>query len=356
MFFKFKEMKVSVITVQGVMDLDKLGIISPHEHVLVDIRNQFGEFKEASKRVLSEKKVGIRNLDVLSRNPYAVKDNLVLNDIKVAEEELLRFKKAGGNTVVDATNIGLGRNAKALRDISRSTGINIIAGCGYYTYDTHPEYMDNKTIEDIKNEILTDIKEGINGTGIRAGVIGEIGTSERIHPNEKKVLVASAKAQVETGVAIIVHTFPWGKRGLEVLDILSKSGAKLNKVCICHIDVEIDLEYCKDIIKSGAYIEFDDFGKEYFIDKRYRGFAGGVFARDIERVRAVRNLISSGYLSNILISCDVCLKTLLHRYGGWGYDHILTNIIPMMREEGITEKQVDILLRENPRRFLDIGT
>ena len=120
--------------------------------------------------------------------------------------------------------------------------------------------------------------------------------------------------------------------------------------------VEIDLEYYKEIIKSGAYVEFDNFGKEYFIDKRYRGFAGGVFARDIERVRAVKELIDLGYLSNILITCDVCLKTLLHRYGGWGYDHILTNIVPMMREEGITEKQIDILLKENPRRFLDIGT
>ena len=65
-------------------------------------------------------------------------------------------------------------------------------------------------------------------------------------------------------------------------------------------------------------------------------------------------LIDGGYLSNILISCDVCLKTLLHRYGGWGYDHILTNIVPMMQDEGITEKQVVTLLRENPKRFLDI--
>ena len=347
---------MSVITVNGVMDSNKLGIIAPHEHVLVDIRFEFSEFKEASKRALSEQKVGIGNLDVLSRNPYAVKDNLILNDVKVAEEEILRFKKAGGDTIVDATNIGLGRDSEVLRDISRSTGLNIIAGCGYHTYDTHPKDMDNKTVEDITNEMLTDIKEGINGTGIRAGVIGEIGTSEEIHPNEKKVLVSSAKVQVETGVAIIIHTYPWGKRGLEVLDILSKSGAKLSKVCIGHLDVEIDLEYCKEIIKSGAYVEFDDFGKEYFIDKRYRGFAGGVFARDIERVRAVKELIDLGYLSNILITCDVCLKTLLHRYGGWGYDHILTNIVPMMREEGITEKQIDILLKENPRRFLDIGT
>lgn len=345
---------MSVITVQGIMDSNKLGIIAPHEHVFADIRNQFKEFTEASKRALSEQKVGIRNLDILSRNPYAVKDNLVLNDIRIVEEELLRFKKAGGDTIVDATNIGIGRDPEALRDISRTIGINIIAGCGYYTHDTHPEDMNSKTVEDITNEMLTDIKEGISRTGIRAGVIGELGTSEEIHPNEKKVLIASAKAQAETGIAIIVHTYPWEKQGLLALKILSESGANLSKVCLCHVDVEIDLKYCRDIIKSGAYIEFDDFGKKYFIDKRYRGFAGGVFARDIERVRAIKNLIEEGYLSSILITCDVCLKTLLHKYGGWGYDHILTNIVPMMRDEGITDEQIDILLRENPRRFLNI--
>lgn len=347
---------MSVITVQGIIDSNKLGIISPHDHVLIDIRNQFREFCEASKRALSEQKVGIGNLDVLSRNPYAIKDNLVLNDIKIAEEELLEFKKAGGDTIVDATPKEIGRDPEALRDISRLTGLNIIAGCGYYTYDTHPKDMNNKTVKDITNEILNDIKIGMNDTGIKAGAIGELGTSEEIYPNEKKVLIASAKAQTETGVAIIVHTYPWGKKGLEVLDILSKNGAKLNKVSICHIDVEIDLEYCKKIIKSGAYIEFDNFGKEYYIDKRYRGFAGGVFTRDIERVKAVKDLIGSGYLSNILISCDVCLKTLLHRYGGWGYDHVLSNIVPMMREEGVTDKQMNILLKENPKKFLKVET
>lgn len=345
-----------VMTVTGLVDSDKLGIISPHEHVLWDIRNQFREFSEASKRALSEQKVGINNLDVLSRNPYAVKDNLVQGDLKVAEEELLEFKRAGGDTVVDATSIGVGRDPEALKKISRSTDINIIAGCGYYTYDTHPKDMDDKTIEEIEREILTDLKTGINGTNIRAGVIGELGTSEEIHPNEKKGLISAAKAQVETGVGIIVHIYPWAKRGLEVLDILSKNGVKTNRVSINHVDVEIDLEYCKSIVQSGAYIEFDNFGKEYFIAKRDRGFAGGIFMRDIERVKALKELIEAGYLDNILISCDVCLKTLLHRYGGWGYDHILTHIVPMMREEGITEEQIEVLLKENPKKFLDTKT
>ena len=345
---------MAVITVQGIVDSENLGVISPHDHVFVDIRNQFTGFTEATRKALSEQPVSIKNLDVLSRNPYAVKDNLVLNDVTLAEKEVMEFKKAGGDTLVDATSVGIGRDPEALRKIARAAGLNVIAGSGYYTADTHPGNMDEKTVEEITNEIVTDITIGIGATGIRAGVIGEVGTSEEIHSNEKKVLIAAAKAQVEVGTGIIVHTYPWAKRGLQILDILSENGAVLEKVSINHVDVEIDLDYCKKIADRGAFFEFDDFGKEYFIDKRNRGFAGGIFARDIERVRALKLLIDGGYLSNILISCDVCLKTLLHRYGGWGYDHILTNIVPMMQDEGVTEKQVEILLRENPKRFLDI--
>ncbi|GAH00758.1 unnamed protein product, partial [marine sediment metagenome] len=209
-------------------------------------------------------------------------------------------------------------------------------------------------VEEIAREIINDIREGISGTDIKAGVIGEIGTSEEIHPNEKKVLIASAKAQSETGVAIITHTYPWGKKGLEAINILEKNGANINKVSINHIDVEIDIEYCKKIMDSGAYIEFDDFGKEYFIDKRYRGFAGGVFARDIERVDTIKKLIELGYIDKILLSCDICLKTLLHKYGGWGYDHILKNIIPMLKEKNITDDQISKLIKDNPKEFISI--
>jgi phosphotriesterase-related protein len=344
-----------VMTVTGPIPDDALGVVSPHEHVLVDIRNQFTEFTAASRRAISQQPVQMSNLDVLSRNPYAVKDNLVLDDVAVAEDELLRFKRAGGDTIVDATSIGIGRDPEALFGISRAVGVNIIAGCGYYTADTHPGDMDDKTVEQIAAEILRDLTQGIDGTSIRAGVIGEIGTSAPIHPNEKKSLIAGALAHAQTGAGIIVHTYPWGKHGLEALDILERHAVPLDRVSINHIDVEIDLDYCTELVKRGAFIEFDDFGKEYFIDPRFRGFAGGVFARDFERVQAIKHLIGAGYLRQILMSNDVCLKTLLHKYGGWGYDHVLTNVVPMMRDEGITQEQIDVLLKDNPRRHLAGG-
>lgn len=344
---------MAVITVQGIVDAADLGVITPHEHILIDLRNQFTVHPEVTRTWYAEQKVTIRTLDVLSRDPYAVKDNLLMNDVRLAERELLEFKKAGGDTVVDATSIGIGRDPEALLRISRATGLHVVAGSGYYTHDTHPPDMDQKTVDQIAGEIVRDLTDGIAGTGIRAGVIGEIGTSIEIHPNEKKVLMGAAKAQRKMGTGIIVHTYPWGKWGLEIIRILADNGADISKVSINHVDVELDVDYCEKISAAGAYFEFDDFGKEFFIDRRYRGFAGGVFARDIERVKALKRIADDGFLSHILVSCDVCLKTLLHRYGGWGYDHILTHIVPMMLDEGLTRKQIDVILRENPRKFLD---
>lgn len=343
---------MSVMTVCGPIPADRLGVVLAHEHIFIDIRNQFTEFTAATRRAISEQPVQLSNLDALSRNPYAVKDNLVLNDAEVAEAEVMRFKRAGGDTIVDVTSIGIARDPEALRSIARATGLNIIAGCGYYTGDTHPADMTGRTVQQIKEEMLNDIHVGIDGTHIRAGVIGEIGTSAEILPTERTALIAAAEVQAETGLGLHIHTYPWGDQGLQALEIARQHGARLDRVAIDHVDVELNLDYCLELIKTGAFIEFENFGKEYFIDRRFRGFAGGVFMRDIERVYAIKQLIDAGHLEHILISNDVCLKTLLHTYGGWGYDHILTNIVPMMLDDGITGEQIDVLLKDNPRRFL----
>jgi phosphotriesterase-related protein len=345
---------VAIITVRGDVDPSSVGVVSPHEHIIVDIRNQFTEPENRIGGRRNRERVSIKNLDVLSRDPYAVKDNLVLDNLRIARRELLRFKDAGGEGLVDATPVGIGRNPLALKKIAEATGLHIVAGCGYYTADTHPADMSERSIEQIESEIVADIQTGIGQTGIHAGVIGEIGTSAEIHVNEQKVLAAAARAQMTTGAGLIVHTYPWGKTGLEALDILKNEGADLGRVSINHVDVVLDIDYCKAIMDRGAYIEFDDLGKEYFIDRPNRGYSGGVFARDIDRVRMMKGLVDAGYVRHILLSCDVCLKTLLHRYGGWGYDHVLTHIVPMMEEEGIASGDIDIMLKENPVTFLDI--
>ena len=124
------------------------------------------------------------------------------------------------------------------------------------------------------------------------------------------------------------------------------------KIVICHSDVEPDLEYIRALLERGVFVEFDNFGKEFYIDPADRGFAGGAFVRDVDRVRMIKEILDWGYEKQLLVTNDICLKCMLHHYGGWGYDHILRNVVPMMEDEGIPREMIDRILSENPKRVL----
>jgi phosphotriesterase-related protein len=346
---------MSVMTVTGEVSSDSLGWVLPHEHAYIDLRPLVPAPRAISGIATAREQVTMANLGKLRRNPYTVLDNAVLDDEAVMQEELLEFKKAGGTTIVDLTLREIGRDAGMLARLSRALDLNIVAGCGYYIKQTHPADMDAKTVDSIAEEMLRDIRHGIDGTTIRAGVIGEIGTSDIIYPNERKTLLAAAAVQAETGLGLHVHTDLWATNGCEAVDVLTRHGADPEKICINHIDVDLKPDYMRRLLDQGVYIEFDNFGKEFYSDRRHRSVLRGLFARDIDRVRSIKALIDEGFLSRILLSNDVCLKTCLHRYGGWGYDHVLTNIVPMMEDEGITPEQIKTLMCGNPAAFLDNG-
>ncbi len=342
---------MSIMTVTGPIEVDQMGSTLPHEHLFIDLRNQFTEFSDPQKKLISQQKVNINNLGRLRLNPYAVKDNLLLDDMELAVKEVLCFKNAGGQTIIDCTCLGIKRDVKKLQELSRSTGVNIVAGSGYYTQDTHPKEMAHWSPEEIAEQIVGDFTEGIDGTDIKAGVIGEIGTSEKILPDEKKNLLAAAIAFAKVNAPIYIHTYPWSQAGLEAIDLLLDNGVDPAKIVICHLDVEPDLDYIKAALNKGVFVEFDNFGKEFVIDPAERGFAGGIFIRDLERIQIIKELIESGFQRQILITNDICLKTMLCSYGGWGYVHILKNIAPLMRSEGLADEMIDMIILENPKRL-----
>jgi len=113
----------------------------------------------------------------------------------------------------------------------------------------------------------------------------------------------------------------------------------------------VDIEYCKEILKRGAYLAFDTFGHEFYKDS----MIPYPLETDLGRVRAIKKLCDGGFSKQLMISGDICIKSLLHTYGGWGYDHIITNIIPMFRDEGFDETTIHLLTAENPANFLDSG-
>lgn len=344
-----------VQTVLGTVDAGALGLITPHEHVFLDLTGFFDEHPVPGCPNPAQDKVTIERLGALYRDPYALRDNLILDDYECQKAELLAFKKAGGGAVVDATMAGIGRDVRRLKQMSEETGLHIIAGTGYYVGATHPPELEHLTEKEIAAQMLRELNTGIQDTGIRAGFIGEIGISEHFDESERKVLRASALAQVESGVGIEVHINPWTTGGLEAVDILLRSGVPPNRICICHVDVQNDRTYIDQLLAMGVYIEFDNFGKQYYVNPNVRNSGYGCFVSDVERVGLLAELIGKGYGRQLLLSCDVCLKILLHRYGGWGYDHILTNVVLMMREAGIAEGDIEMAIRENPAQFLEPG-
>lgn len=343
---------MKIQTVLGEITENELGVIAPHEHFFIDTTFEAITPKTDEEKELFFSDVSINNIDVLRRNPFLVKDNMVLDNLDLAIYEVNRFKKAGGTTIVDLTNLGIKRDLAKIRKVSEATGVNVIAGCGFYTGLTIPKPYSEMTTEQIADWMINEIKNGDAETGIKPGVIGEIGTSGELDDIERKSLRAAAFANLETHLPIYIHTYPWTRASLEATDILTSEGVRPDQICICHLDVEFDADYLKCVFDKGVYAMFDNFGKEYYFTAQDAVFSGGPFETDLDRVRMIIRMIKENHTDRIMLATDVCLKSLLHSFGGWSYDHIFTNIMPMMENEGISREDIDTIINKNPKRFI----
>ena len=194
-------------SVTGPLKRSELGVITPHEHIFINLSAFFEERPLRDIENPATEMVKMEHLGQLNRDPYALKDNLTMDDYDTQLKEIIRFKKSGGNTIVDATMPGIGRDPQMLKKISEESGLNVIMGTGYYVTSTHPEAMKSMTIEEIAEEMIKEINVGVDG--VKAGVIGEIGVSEIFDDAEERVLRASAIAHKKTGVGVLVHINPW---------------------------------------------------------------------------------------------------------------------------------------------------
>jgi len=293
--------KLKAITVAGPIEADELGITLPHEHLLIDLRNQFIEFADPERQRVSRQRVSSENIAAVRDNPYAIRDNLLLDDVDLAADEVRTFLACGGRTIVDCTSLGIGRSPHRLAEIAARTGVHIVVGCGYYTHDTHPPEIDRWSAEDIAQTLITELTVGIDETTVRAGVIGEIGGSDPIHPNERKVLLAAAMAFQKTSAPIQVHIDPWGQTGIDAAEVLLERRVDPRKIVICHADILLNRSYMRSLLERGVFVEFDNFGKEFRLDDARR------IATDAERIEVLCRWIDAGYAEQILITHDVGL-------------------------------------------------
>ncbi len=333
-----------ISTVLGPISEQELGVVSPHEHIFIDMRNCVDP--PSGDTELFYSKLTAENRGEVFSDPYAILDNALLEGEDDAVRELLDFKKWGGTTIVDCTQDEIGRDPEKLKKISQKTGVNIILGCGHYYHKAHFPYVKDASVEELADEMRKDILEGIRDTNIKAGLIGEIGTSATVTDDEKKVLIAAGVVGAETGKAVHVHTDLYTENGLDIVDILIREGMNPQKICIDHVDVWLRPDYIRRLLNLGVYIEFDNFGKEFYVSEKRR------FCYDLERIKLLKTLIDEGYKNQILISNDICLKTMWKKFGGTGYAHILRTVKYMAEENGIDEKTYLSLLCENTKNFL----
>jgi phosphotriesterase-related protein len=277
-------------------------------------------------------------------------DNSRLLDVETAIGETLLYKRAGGDTIVEATSTGIGRDPEGLRQIARATGLNIVMGASYYVGASHPADMDARSEDDVVGEIVRDIEEGVGHSGVRAGVIGEVGCSWPLTPGERKVLRASGRAQRKTGAPLLIHPGRNEAAPREILEVLGDVDADLSRTIVGHIErTLLDRSDMKKLAESGCVLEFDLFGREH---SYYRHSPNIDMINDAQRLQLIAWLISEGHGRQLVLAQDTAAKSHLVRYGGCGYAHILSNIVPRMRFRGFKEEDIQAMLVETPRRIL----
>jgi phosphotriesterase-related protein len=337
-----------VQTIDGIVVFDPSdGVVLPHEHIVSDSRVWWEG--EGDWQVFDDpEKVAATQPDELHSRPQGVlRQNLLLSDWYLGASELALAKEAGTQLVFDVTVLGAGANVEIATRAARMAGISLVVSAGRYLDKSLPEEEHSVDEDELVDRWTHQIEYGYDG--LMPGLIGEIGTSEEITPDERISLRAAGRVQAATGLALNIHVHPFAKRALEAISIAEAAGADPSRIAISHLDCEIDLPQYAQIMATGAYVEFDNFGTG-----RSRFVNGANYPDDEERFDTIAALLDQGLGSQLLLSHDINHRNSLVANGGWGYRHIAANIVPVLREHFGAEV-AQLLTAENPLRLIHIA-
>ncbi|MDE0654737.1 MAG: phosphotriesterase-related protein [bacterium] len=336
------------MTVTGPVPVSELGPTHVHEHLYIDCRPilEIHGYPAVTTEPLT-----MCTAAEARWNPGGYPDNYHQTDVEQILEELEPFYAAGGRTIVEVTPCHLSREPLILRDIAERSGVNVIMGGFYYLAASHPEGTAERSTEELAAEMVDEWRNGVGDTGIRPGIIGEVGTYDPVQPEEFRMLRAAAWAHSETGLPITIHLHPWGFEGIKVLDALEAEGVDPRRVIMGHMNTAIaDLPYQLEMLERGANLAYDLMG----FDHSLIGL-GKYPPSDYDIVQGMVGLAQRGHLEQLFVSQDMGgVKTRLLAYGGWGYAHILNHVIPLFRNAGWGDDEVETLVVGNPARVLAI--
>ena len=266
--------------------------------------------------------------------------DLRCTDPALVTAELRLAARDGIGLVVDATPIDFGRDLGALADVSARSGVHVVAGTGFYREISYPAWLDQWDEKRLAQRFVDDIVIGHGGSGIRAGVIGEVGSSLTMTPRERRALAAAAIAQRRTGAAIVTHTQE-GHGAREQLEFLLGQGADPARIIVGHLDCVGDVRVALDVIGLGANVGYDRIGLTQYVSDEQR-------AADIVR------LVDAGHAERVMLSGDQARASQYRANGGDGFGKVLTRFVPLLRRRGLPDEAISQLLVANPRRVLGL--
>ena len=272
----------------------------------------------------------------------------LIRDEDVIAPELERFRDLGGTCLADVTSHGLGRDPVRLQRLSKRTGLPIVMGAGWYRESYYPPeaLIDRRSADELADEIVRESCDGVGATGIRPGIIGEIGTDKPwLSAQEERVFRAVARAARATGLAVTTHAAQ-SAVGLAQLGVLLEEGLDPSRIVIGHADSYPYLDYHLAILERGASVEYDFLGMRFSaVDE----------ANEPRVVRLILELLDRGLGDRILLSQDVCHTAQLRSFGGNGYTYLQESFLPTLRAAGVPEEAIGRMTVDNPLRILSLA-
>jgi len=263
------------------------------------------------------------------------------------------LKANGVDTIVDLTVIGLGRYIPRIQRVNADADINIVVATGLYTYNDVPHHFHYRgpgTVfggpETMVDMFVRDIETGIADTGVKAAILKCATDAKGVTRGVDRVLRAVAQAHRTTGVPISTHTHAASKRGLDQQDVFEAEGVDLSRVVIGHSGDSTDVAYLEAIMARGSFIGMDRFGIDIILAFE-------------DRVQIVADLCARGHADQMVLSHDAaCHNDWLppqayDRMPRWNYLHITRDVIPALRDRGVTEAQIEQMLIHNPKKIFE---
>lgn len=315
----------TVETARGPIDAEALGQTLMHEHVFVispEIQANYPEEWGDEERRIAD-----------------------------ATDRMNELVAAGVTTILDPTAIGLGRYIPRIQRVAAGTDLHIVCATGLYTFNELPHYYRRRIRPDgtdkLTEHFVQDITEGFADTGVKAGVIKVATDKPGLTPDVERTLRAGARAHRETGCPITTHTNAELRRGLDQQRIFADEGVDLSRVVIGHCGDTDDFDYLQEMLDAGSILGMDRFGIDGYLPTE-------------RRVEVVAELCSRGHASQLVLSHDASCyidwiegEVPLGPLPNWHYLHISQDVLPALRDAGVSDADIDTMMIDTPRRYLD---